>query len=425
MKNVVELRKTIDFIKSNFQFNGLYHFTNFSNLKSIFESGYLLSRYDCIENGMIFKDGASKDIISKTELEIQKCVRFYYKEQTPTLYVNEGIKKLQYINDSHCPIPVYLLFDESLIFHPDTYYSDGNAKVGRTQIDNSNKFFASIDWPVVFSRGQISRYGAGLEVKRKRQAELLSSTPVSLDYLRCVYFRSIADMRRAINLYGNRPYFYVNLQKFSNKNSQPCKEEYSNNFISDYKYKILHRKNKLILAIKLEFNKENFNEYSLTFEVNDCNGHMVNCKNTKVSSAKLLNNQEEEKKIDLIFFDYQEKWDTVKLYLNGILSCVIEVSGERIKHKRKMLHNMSTIISGKTSNSPLKVQLDYSYSGYEKYDNFIELYDQNMKLLSKHEISCSSLHQTCKVVEIEDVPEEVAFLAYYIDGLLVNRQNLF
>ncbi|WP_223592402.1 DarT ssDNA thymidine ADP-ribosyltransferase family protein [Neobacillus bataviensis] len=424
MKYDAELKKTIDLMKANFQFEGLLHFTNFSNLKSIFDSGYLLSRFDCFENGMIFKDGASKDIISKTEREIQKCVRFYYKEQTPTLYVNEGIKKLQYITNSHCPIPVYLLFDENLILHPNTYYSDGNAKVGRTQIDNSSGFFASIDWPTVFSRGQISSNRTGVEIKRKRQAELLSSTPVSLDYLKCIYFRSIADKRRAINLYGNRPYFKVNLHKFSNKNCEPCKEEYANNFISDYKYRLIQKENEFILAIKVEFNKENFNEYHLTYEVNDCHGHMVKCKNTRVDSAKLLNNQIEERKIDIVFFDYQENWETIKLYLNGILSCEIDVSIERINHKRKTLNNMTSIITDNFSNRSLKVQLHYLDPGYDKYDNFIELYDRDMKLLFKSEISCSSLHDTYKVVEIEDVPKEVTYISYLIDGLLVKRQSL-
>ena len=424
MKNDAQLKETIEFMKANFKFEGLYHFTNFSNLKSIFESGYLLSRNDCYKSGMIFKDGASKDIISKTELNIQKFVRFYYKEQTPTLYVNEGIKKQKYINDAHCPIPVYLLFNESLIFHKDTYFSDGNAKVGRTKIDNTSSFFASIDWPVVFSRGQISNYGLGMEAKRKRQAELLCSTPVSLDYLKCIYFRSITDKRRAINLYGNQPYFKVDLHKFSNKNIQDCKEEYSNNFISDYKYKIIQNKSKLILAIKVEFNKANFNEYNLSYEVNDHNGLMVKSPNTRVDLSKLLNDQIEEKKVDLLFLDYQENWEAIKLYLNGILSCVIDVSKESINYKQRALKQIVVKKSSNITPIFLNVEVDFHHSGYQKYDNFIALYDKNMKLLSKNEIFFSKSTETFKVVKIEDVPEEAAYLAYLIDGLFVYRKSL-
>ena len=92
-KDYKKLKSVINKLKEEYNFKGLYHFTDFENLQSILDSGYLKSRSACKNNNIDFLDAANEDVIDHTIRDVKKCVRFYYKEKTPPLYRNEGIKK--------------------------------------------------------------------------------------------------------------------------------------------------------------------------------------------------------------------------------------------------------------------------------------------------------------------------------------------
>lgn len=420
MKDISQLKNTIENLKNNYGFDGIYHFTNFSNLKSILTTGYLYSRYDCSKKGCIFKDAASKDVIHKTELEIKKCVRFYYRDQSYTLYVNEGIKKEKYITDSHCPIPVYLLFDEKLILDDNTYFADGNAKSKYTSIDNTSEFFESMDWQAIFSTGSLyGNYIEKMETKRKRQAELLSTMPISLMHLKNIYFRTIADKRRAINYFGNREYFLVNPKIFSSKNFESCKEEYENNFITDYKYKIINVKNnRKALVLKVNFNKNNLEDYKLSYDVTDKKGNWKPCKNTEVYQSKLLNGINDTKKIDLMFWDYNYDWNKINIYLNGILSIELNVSKEKLDIKRTLLKELKVNRIVNDTEAKLIIKLQYNCTKFIDFDHYIEICDSNMNVIDKYEIFvCKKDLKLNKTISINNLNKSARFVNYLIDGL--------
>lgn len=420
MKDIVQLESTIENLKNNYDFDGIYHFTNFSNLKSILATGYLYSRYDCRENGHVFKDAASKEVIEKTELELKKCVRFYYKNQSYTLYANEGIKKEKFITDSHCPIPVYLVFDEKLILEESTYFADGNAKSKYTTINNKNDFFQSMDWQSIFSTGSLcGSYIEKMETKRKRQAELLSITPISLINLKNIYFRTIADKRRAINSFGNRESFSVNTQKFSSKNFEECKEEYENNFISDYKYKIVSLKdNREALWLKVNFNKDSLADYKLSYEVTSKKGNWKPCEKPEMQQSKLLNGLNDTKAIEFMFRDYNYDWDKVNIYLNGILSIELNISKEELDIKRKLLKELKVNKIVKNTVEKLIIKFQFNNKRFIDFDHYIEICDSNMKVIDKYEILISIEDiKLDKTISINNLNKSARFINYLIDGL--------
>lgn len=419
MKDKSELQNAIECLKNKYEFDGMYHFTNFTNLKSIFNAGFLYSRHDCTENKYIFKDAASKEVIHKTELEIKKCARFYYRDQSYTLYANEGIKRADFITDSHCPIPVYLVFNEDLILDDNTYFSDGNAKSEYTSICNSSVFFKSMDWDSIFSIGSLKgTYRERLETKRKRQAELLSTTPVSLKNLKSIYFRSIADKRRAINLFGNRDYFLVDCKKFSSKNFQTCKEEYENNFITDYKYKILNQRNSRgALLLKINFNKENIRDYKLSYDVVDKRGNWRPCNNVDTRKSKLLNGIIDDKQVDLVFRDFNDEWKRINIYLNGILSIELDVSEDGLYKRQNLLKSIKLDLKKKDADGKLVVKVVYRDESYIDLDHYLELCDENMKVIQKYEILLLEQDLNLnKDIIITGVKKSAKFISYLIDG---------
>ena len=107
-----------------------------------------------------------------------KCTRFYYKEKTPTLYRNEGIK----VSNSrpHVPIPVYLLFDEELLYLDNTVFTDCNAGSTYCNFGKSGEFFENMGWDVIFHRGPMYEDDDRMYITRKRNAELLSLNPVPI-----------------------------------------------------------------------------------------------------------------------------------------------------------------------------------------------------------------------------------------------------
>ena len=110
-------------------FEGFHHYTDFKNFIKIMKERKLYSRTEAEERGLLLTDSAENNIIAKTENFVKNRVRFYYKEDTPTLYRNEGIRHEDDFKgdeySAHMPIPVLLLFDKELIFESDVYISNG------------------------------------------------------------------------------------------------------------------------------------------------------------------------------------------------------------------------------------------------------------------------------------------------------------
>lgn len=252
------MKNFINHLTNTYGFNGLYHFTDFTNLETILKTGYLYSRAYCKTNNMSFTDGAQKDIIQGTSDKVQNSVRFYFKEKSLTLKKNEGIREDFRDNPQspHLPIPVYLIFKKDLLLDENIYFSNGNARANDTKFSYGNNlyFFKNyINWDAVFLDGYYDN--GNRELKRQKQSEALSSKPVSLKYLDKIVFKSKADYNRFHSLYPNERFkTEVNKELFFNDHLS----------IEDYKIKVIDKN----ILLDLVFSKEIINPYdSDTFKI--------------------------------------------------------------------------------------------------------------------------------------------------------------
>lgn len=262
-KDTAQIKRIVQDLKREYNFQGPLHFTDFSNLKNIFEQRHIYSRNGCAKRRIDFLDVADQSVISNTSFDVKNYTRFYYKEKPMTLFINEGIKEDN--SSPHIPIPVYFLVDEELLYYDDTIFTDGNAASRNTRSGNSHEFFQFMDWQVIFDRDPI-RLEEGptkQEFKRKRQAELLSQSPVSLDVVKKIIFRSIADYKRACNLYGVDDLFSVDRNMFNN-----CR-----NYIKDYEVELNNSGDKRNIAIKFETNLSISSRYKSEIHIYDLNSN--------------------------------------------------------------------------------------------------------------------------------------------------------
>lgn len=268
--DINNLQRQVNYLKERYRFKGVLHFTDFSNLESIFKEGFLHSRTYCENNGIDFIDGAEHSVLDKASNYVHDCVRFYYRGKSPTLYNNEGIKLKEYCDEVHIPTPVFLLFSEDLIYFNTTEFSDGNAT--NSSIGNDSEFFNNMDWDAIFHDTWFDPEDRDYIVN-KRQAELLSLKAVSLAYLKEIIFRCDADMKRAINIFGNDKRYKVDMSLFSGKNSKEPKYEWEkNNFIKSYNVKVIEDEN----AIEIEYKYNNkWKDYTTDFYIFNKNGQII------------------------------------------------------------------------------------------------------------------------------------------------------
>lgn len=309
-------------LKEKYRFQGLWHFTDFTNLQSIFDAGELLSRKMCIDNNMTFLDGANHDVVNRANEFVHSCTRFYYRPKTPTLYDNEGIKPIDYSNRVHIPRPVYLLFSEDIIYDNDTMFSNGNAT--NSSIGNTVEFFREMDWDSIFHSTWFLPEERDYIVN-KRHAELLSKTPVSLKYLTNIIFRSEADLYQAIRLLGKNVKFIVNENYFSDKNNLSITDWRYNNYIKDYRVECLL--NKLLITISF---KKPVRNYLISWGIEDSRGNSKTNlikDGLSVRFSNEFNNEVNELQnainVKLIFNYMPLDGDIIKIYLNNVL-CIEE-----------------------------------------------------------------------------------------------------
>ena len=217
-------------------FEGFHHYTDFKNFIQIMREKKLYSRGKAQEKGLLLTDAAENSVIAKTENFVKNMVRFYYKEDTPTLYRNEGIRHGDDFNrdeySAHMPIPVLLLFEKELIFEPNIYISNGGCGSGHTKRTNKCEEALSYDWDEIFKRGPYGNvpYEVHKEIKNKRNAEFLFPEAISIDRLNAIVFRCEADKKHAEFILGENNLFQVNPNKFTTQMNESRKR----NYLCDY-----------------------------------------------------------------------------------------------------------------------------------------------------------------------------------------------
>jgi hypothetical protein len=170
-------------------------FTDEANLPSIVTGNRLYCRREALTRGLIEVDGASPEVLSNAPAWAQDYVRLYFAPKTPMLYQTEGLKR---VPDEwpHCPRPVYLVFKPDILVLRSARVSDGNLSSGYSTCPDrpSSDYFCSLPFPDIYSRGTLpSRVASKLQVNRRRQAEVLIETELSLDFVDRIIFRSEAE----------------------------------------------------------------------------------------------------------------------------------------------------------------------------------------------------------------------------------------
>ena len=178
----------------------VFHCTDVRNVVSILNSGELLSRIQGEKSGSLQADIAAPEIIARTNPQWQDYVRLYFRPRTPTQYNNEGFRpKGQWSYNSHCPIPVYLLFDAQVVLsRADSLFTEGNLASG-AQPNSSVDYLRQIPFQMVYHD---TGFGPAEQapIVYRRNAEVLVPQRLGLESLRWIICRSQAEYETLLYL---------------------------------------------------------------------------------------------------------------------------------------------------------------------------------------------------------------------------------
>ena len=178
----------------------LFHCTDIYNVVSILQQGEIVSRTRIKTVGYLPIDIASPEVIADTDPEWQKCVRFYFRPKTPTQFRNEGFRPLgQRAWNSHCPVPVYLLFDAlTVLSRTDSRFSDRNLGSSYAKVDGDVSFLKQIPFNLVYHNTRFDRSES--HITQHRNAEVLVPHRMGLESLRYIVCRSDAEYKTLLHL---------------------------------------------------------------------------------------------------------------------------------------------------------------------------------------------------------------------------------
>jgi hypothetical protein len=207
-----EFREHIGWLQNQYQSHPhphwlqfLYHFTDVRNAASILSRSELLSRRELLRRGLPFVDAAHPGVIDHTPSNRQDLVRLYFRPQTPTLYLNEGIRPLSLrpASGTHCPIPVFLLFDVApILCQVNCQFSSGNLGRGETKLFSTANEFRSLPFQDIYHVGAFSN-AEKARIINHRHAEVVIPKALSLENLRRVMCRSAAERDTLQHLLGS------------------------------------------------------------------------------------------------------------------------------------------------------------------------------------------------------------------------------
>ena len=124
----------------------LFHCTDLSNVVNILRQGEMVSRTEVVNSGQLAFDIAAPGVISQTNSQWQNYVRLYFRPKTPTQYHNEGFRPVAQLSlGSHCPVPVYLIFNSvPILSRADCMFTSGNLGAGGTVPKDNIDFLRQI-----------------------------------------------------------------------------------------------------------------------------------------------------------------------------------------------------------------------------------------------------------------------------------------
>ena len=178
----------------------LFHCTDILNIVSILQSGRLLSRIEAHGSGVLVTDIAAPSIISSTATDWQHYVRLYFRPRTPTQYRNEGFRPLSMQPlGSHCPIPVYLIFDAlSVLSRSDCEFTDGNLAAGATP-EHKIATLKQMPFQFIYHDSWFDQSNKSTIIYH-RNAEVLIPQQLDLQPVRMILCRSQAEYQTLLHL---------------------------------------------------------------------------------------------------------------------------------------------------------------------------------------------------------------------------------
>lgn len=179
----------------------VFHFTDVRNAVEILKGGKLLCRGELDRRKGMVVDNASRIVIANTAEHVHDYVRLYFRPQTPTQYRNEGIRpKGQRELESHCPVPVFFLFNaKDILTRADSLFSDGNLAVTNPVLHNTAAALASFNFRDIYHIGAIPEY-AKSSVVYHRNAEVVVPNELDLSSLKFIFCRSRAEKDTLMHL---------------------------------------------------------------------------------------------------------------------------------------------------------------------------------------------------------------------------------
>ena len=254
-------------------FEGLCHYTDIKNLEKIFEEGKVYSRRRAEEKKVLECDAADRSMLQRTDDSIKEYVRMFYFPKTPTIFRMQGVHSREDEDNAHMPVPVLLLFKPNIMGHDDVCFLDGSGAADPKNIIKVKdiSFAKSFDWVSIQEREQyeddideFERYYKN----RRRNAEFLYPKEISIDYIKRIIFRSEAEMKSAIYLYGENPKFSCEPDKFPACYAYDKKHNYYRNYILDYELSIDRESDEMpVIYLKATFKNSNIELYDCTVYV--------------------------------------------------------------------------------------------------------------------------------------------------------------
>ena len=197
-------RENLLTLLDEFGFIGFLHTANFENFINIYKCGFLKSRNQLTNEGVLFEDNAEGSVLEHTDDIIKSKVRFYYRQITPTnisAFVNHNQRN-----------PVMFVFEKKLIFSENVLFCDGCAGSSLTTLTKKAKEALTFNWKSIFSIGPFN--SDDFVLKNHRNAEFLIDTPVPIDNANKIYFKNYKDYLKACELFGQDNRFEHNLNLF-------------------------------------------------------------------------------------------------------------------------------------------------------------------------------------------------------------------
>lgn len=181
----------------------VYHFTDVRNAVSILERGALFSRIESLRQGVMATDNASQQILSQTSDQLKSYVRLYFRPRTPTQYRNEGFRPIShYWQESHCPMPVYFLFDSlTTLARPVSRFSDGSLASPSSRIFSTAEELNRMPFIDIYhDEAPPDNEARRQQIVTRRQAEVIIPDRLDLNALKFIVCRSQAERETFLHL---------------------------------------------------------------------------------------------------------------------------------------------------------------------------------------------------------------------------------